>query len=428
MRNHARMSATTPGRKTKRRIPVFRCKLAGVTITVQRCRVKNGHHTARVVVQSGGKRRCRYFETAESAKAFAEVQKIEAQNSGARAAVEIGDNERRALLDAKGQLAPYRKTLADAVSFYVAHLKAVDRSATISAVIAELLAHKTREKKSVRYQRDLKSRLTRFEKDFGERPAASITPEEISHWMDRLKLQAYTVNNYRRLLGVLFNYAASSGFCEAGIIKKTIKIDQPDTETGILTVAESAALLRAAHDHVRAGVVIGLFAGVRDAELRRLDWRDVDIEGEVITIGPKIAKKKQRRVIPIRPNLRAWLEPLRQLAGPVLPDTYETKKLLTAARQAVGFGVKDAGGDIRPWPHNALRHSFASYSLAAWPNAPALARAMGNSVAMILKHYDALAKPVAAAAFWNLTPETTTPRGITMMNGTAQSEKTSKTA
>jgi hypothetical protein len=67
------------------------------------------------------------------------------------------------------------------------------------------------------------------------------------------------------------------------------------------------------------------------------------------------------------------------------------------------------------WPSNALRHSYASYALAQWPDAAALALEMGNSPAVILRHYRSLVKPAAAAAFWKITPDDKPDGKIAMM-------------
>jgi integrase len=171
-----------------------------------------------------------------------------------------------------------------------------------------------------------------------------------------------------------------------------------ETEVGILTVTQAAALLKAAHDRpeILPAIAIGLFAGVRDAEIHRLDWSEVGFESGFITIKPTKAKKKARRLIEIRPALRAWLEPLRQISGPVWPAGERGRILHEAAREAAG---------ITKWPHNALRHSFASYALAKWQNAAALALEMGNSAPVLMEHYREIVMPKDAEAFWSLTPD-----------------------
>ncbi len=56
------------------------------------------------------------------------------------------------------------------------------------------------------------------------------------------------------------------------------------------------------------------------------------------------------------------------------------------------------------WPQNALRHSFGSYHLAHFKDAAKLALEMGNSPAMIFKHYRELVKPKDAGVYWAIRP------------------------
>jgi integrase len=62
-------------------------------------------------------------------------------------------------------------------------------------------------------------------------------------------------------------------------------------------------------------VALGAFAGLRTAEIHRLEWQDIDFHGGHIIVGKHKAKTGQRRIIPVLPALKAWLEPLAQLQG-----------------------------------------------------------------------------------------------------------------
>ena len=388
-----------------RRKPIQRKKIAGGTITIQERTV--GKFVARVVVHVGGKSTTKGFETLEAAKAYALRQEIEAENAGTRAASTIGDKERRAMLDGAESLKPYGKTVADAVAFFLAHLKATAKSSTVAAMVKTLLAHKEAEGKAVRYRRDLKSRLGRFAVDFGTRPIGDITPEEISVWLSGLNLAPVGANNFRRCLAVLFNYAAERGFAPQNVMRRTVRMKQVEEEIEILTVGECDALIRNADASIRPALALALFCGVRDDEVRRLTWNAVDWEGDSLIIGANVSKVNQRRIVPLRENVKAWLAPLRQTGGLIHPVGRAAKAHLQAARAAAGFGTPAACKDdknLRPWPSNALRHSYASYAITQWPDAAALALEMGNSPAVILKHYRQLVKPAAAAAFWNITP------------------------
>jgi integrase len=101
--------------------------------------------------------------------------------------------------------------------------------------------------------------------------------------------------------------------------------------------------------------------------------------------------------VTMQPNLREWLLPLRKHRGGVTPDNFA--KQLEAARAAAG---------IEDWPDNGLRHSFASYHLAHFKDAKALALEMGHTNEdMIFTNYRQLVKPKEAERYWNIRPAAT---------------------
>jgi integrase len=70
--------------------------------------------------------------------------------------------------------------------------------------------------------------------------------------------------------------------------------------------------------------------------------------------------------------------------------------MLEATRVAAG---------IKHWPSNALRHSFASYHLAHFNDAAALALQLGHTDAgLVIAHYRQIVKPKDAEKYWNLFP------------------------
>jgi hypothetical protein len=76
------------------------------------------------------------------------------------------------------------------------------------------------------------------------------------------------------------------------------------------------------------------------------------------------------------------------------------KKIIEPAKRA-SSGKSEPGVQ---WKQNALRHSFGSYRLPALNDAPKLALEMGNSPAMIFRHYRELVKPAEAEKFWAIMP------------------------
>jgi integrase len=144
-------------------------------------------------------------------------------------------------------------------------------------------------------------------------------------------------------------------------------------------------------------VAIGLFAGLRSAELLRLDWSAVKFTERSIIIGANVAKKRSRRVVEINDTLAGWLPGCAKTKGPVveLPDQRTLYKRLAELATAAG---------LQKWADNGLRHSCASYSLALTGDAVRVAYQLGNSADMIHRHYKALVTKADAERFWALRP------------------------
>ena len=89
------------------------------------------------------------------------------------------------------------------------------------------------------------------------------------------------------------------------------------------TPNELRALLESAEGSMRAVIAIGGLAGLRTAELLRLDWEDVWHVPGHIEISSGKSKTRQRRLVEMCPALSAWLEPFRSLERGKLSDTTE---------------------------------------------------------------------------------------------------------
>jgi integrase len=76
----------------------------------------------------------------------------------------------------------------------------------------------------------------------------------------------------------------------------------------------------------------------------------------------------------------------------VTPPGYRV--LLESAREAAG---------IEQWPQNGLRHSFASYHLARFNDAAALALELGHTNSnLVFQHYRQLVRPKQAERYWKI--------------------------
>jgi integrase len=366
-------------------------------IKVRKYSDRNRPHIKFVVnYREAGKRKRKFFETEAAAKSEAAFRNAEIAKNGTEHA-EFPTSLRVMAQNAVEQLKPFGKTITDAVDQYIAHLKASEKSCSAEQLVNELVATKEKDGASVRHISDLRSRLKIFAKKFDGQMVATITTKQIDDWLRSLPVSPVTRNHYRRLIVLAFNFAVDSGYATSNPAEKTAKAKEGGGEIGILTITQAARLLESASKDVLPYVAIGLFAGLRRAEIERLDWSEIDFDSGLIEVTAKNAKTARRRHVTMQPALREWLLPLRKHKGNVTPgETF--RQLFDQARVAAG---------IAEWPDNALRHSFASYHLAHFKDAKALALEMGHTNEnMIFTNYRQLVKPKEAERYWNIVPAT----------------------
>jgi integrase len=395
-------------------------------IKLGKVKVGNGQRLWCVTWPKIGKGRNRqFFKDKTEAETVLQQKLVEQENQG-RSGLSFNERQRSEYLECAEKLqhvsvcqdkdcktcADYLKpagnvlgaTIRDAVNFYLPHLHATKRTCTATELVDELLEVKEADGASERYRSDLRSRLTQFSDSFDGKPVSEITSTQIDEWLRSRsgketgkRLAPVTRNNFRRVLIVAFNFARERGYCIGNPAEKTARAKIVEGTIGILNVDQTARLLESASAELVPYIAIGAFAGLRRAELERLDWREVDLQGGLIEVTAKKAKSARRRFVRIQPNLAKWLHPYAQLSGNVAPPKY--RELLDAAREAAG---------IERWPHNALRHSFASYHLARFNDAAALALELGHTNSnLVFQHYRQLVKPKQAEWYWKITPAPT---------------------
>lgn len=336
----------------------------------------------------------KYFHTKGEAQTYCELKNTELLNLG-REALEFPSWLRVMAQEGRRRLEPHGKTIDDAVSFYLDHLAKLKKSVLLTQAVNELIENRKAAGASEVYCYDLHLRLGRFCRDFPESNTEQISTQDLDEWLVGLNVAAVTRNTYRRDLTTLFSFCVTRGYSSSNPAEGTRAAKEVAQPVGILTVDEMTRLLSALPKSLVPYVAIGAFAGLRAAEVERLDWEHVDLEGGHIEVTAKNSKTARRRLVTILPNLNAWLEPLKAPNGPVIPANL--RWLLLDAREKAG---------LKRWPSNALRHSYASYHLAHFNDAAALALQMGHTTtSMIFEHYREVVKPKDAARYWEIIPK-----------------------
>ena len=162
--------------------------------------------------------------------------------------------------------------------------------------------------------------------------------EELDNWLRALPGSPKTRTNFRANIGVLFSLARQRRIITENPIEFTAKPKLPDDPPAVFAVDQLRALLEAAQrvePDVLPMLALGAFAGLRDAEIKRLDWAEVDRARKHIEITAVKAKSAKRRIVPIQANLAAWLRPYSEKMGRVVPDRYRGK--IERLRKAAGL-------------------------------------------------------------------------------------------
>ena len=371
---------------------------------------KHSFYRWRAMWVEGGRNQEKGFKHKNKAEEWAGKKEIELRNFGASDSLTL--DERSAVFESRADLDTAGITLREAIAIALELRRKELRSITVAELVGRVISDRERAGRSGRYLLDLRSRLGRFQKDFGPRSVATITRDELTDWIRGLGQSATSQNNYLRLIRVLFSEGVKGKFLDESPAKHVTEAKTTQTEVGTLSPAELVTLLNVAPAEMVPALAIGAFAGIRREEIKRLDWCEIDLTHLTIRIRPTKAKSARNRIVPIEENLAEWLRPYARTEGRIWAGNGDKK--FTVAIRAAGFGEpgsetkeeKKAGVKLRhPFPENGLRHSYATYWLAKYQDSGALSLHLGHANSRIVfDHYRAPVPAEDAAAYWSIRP------------------------
>jgi integrase len=283
----------------------------------------------------------------------------------------------------------------------------------------------------------LNCRVGFLENQFGEKLVSEILPAHVNEAIAQPGVTEETKQDNRRSISSFFSWCIDKQYCVTNPAKKTSRTRsaKDDAEPAILTLAEVRKLLATARNF-KGGklipyVALSLFTGIRPTELARISWEHLDLDAGTITIGAKLAKMRQRRIvefvqiterdkkgkeIKLPANLRDWLLPHAKEKTPFRGKNW--RKDFDALKKLIGFGSpdllpqrkkKETAAEVacrkalKPWTPDILRHTAISQHLAYFQHEGKTATWAGNSPDIIQRHYKGLVKPADAKEFWAIT-------------------------
>ena len=386
--------------------------LGNVTVTIYRRITPNGKTGFMLAYKQDGKRKFDSYPDEATAIQEANTKARQVSTLGVKAA-QLTDNELRACVATMDAVKPLNLPLGRAVEklleaveivgdvakvteacrFYAARNKRTTRK-SVAAVVAELLSIKESRGASARYMEDLRNRLARFADAF-RKDACNVSTADIQAWFDSQKFLPQNYMGFRRVIHLLFEFAVARGYAADNPAAALERVKVKHGETLVFTPPEIGKLLTAASPDFLPVLAIGAFAGLRSAEIERLEWSDIHFAEKFIVIGADRSKTAARRVVPVADNLAAWLAPYAGCKGKVWTGGHDQ------FYDAQGETAKAAG---LKWKANALRHSCASYMFALSNDAGRVAGFLGNSASVVHKHYRELVRPQDAQRWFNVKP------------------------
>jgi integrase len=355
-------------------------------------------------LSQSGKRERAFFKTRDKARDYAQEMETKHRALGTNI-LTIKPSLAEAALRAEEILTPTGASLVEAAQAFRKKWDALHSSCAFGLAIADYL-------KSRSDLRDTTLASYRYTLEKVCAPLhpitlSAITSEELNALL--LKKGATAARMHRANLGAFWRWAAKSprGWCQLEALEA---VEAPrvsnDSDIAILSPAAVRALLKAAEAEgpaAAAAYAIAVFGGVRMAELEKLTWGDVGDEN--IEIGKDVAKKHSRRLVPVCPTLKAWLDATRDNAeddSPIVPSNWDD--ISKAVRRRAGWKVSArllAGlvkaGKLKEmpkvtrgtWPTNACRHTCASVQIAIGTPLEELTFKFGHSGGhdMLRRHY-----------------------------------------
>ena len=306
------------------------------------------------------------------------------------------------------------RTLTEAVEGFSRTVATVKRQ-DLAAAIKEFIATEEprtksnngeRAQLSPKYHYNRAIQLRRFAGSFTGYAVSDLGKHDLDSFFGSKLISAFSSksrNHHRAALAQFFSWCVRKDYLPISHRLNEADAMRPEhantAEVAFYIPKEFRTLLDKTDKTMRPILAIGGLAGLRTAELLRLDWADVwCVRGHIEVTAGK-SKTRQRRLVEMCPALAAWLAPYRTLTTGKLWTGHEItfQQHFAALCEKVGVTRKA----------NGLRHAFCTYHFALHGNENLTAQQAGNAPAMIHAHYKGLATKKEAEAWFAVKPPKT---------------------
>ena len=228
--------------------------------------------------------------------------------------------------------------------------------------------------------RYLGNRLLKAKPEFGNRNFSELSVSECEEWLNAAFHTNPQFNKARAMLHGLFEFALRREWCDKNPIKRIERKKVIEREILPLKLSETKQLIKTAQRESPVYAVVAallVYTGIRPREVRRLTWRDIDIEEKTITVRSQCSKTGGVRQVEIPPVLNRLL----------IAHSSELKegKICPTDWQRRWRKIRDNSGFRERWVQDVLRHTYASFHAKRYANLPRLQLNMGHYDVSLLR-------------------------------------------
>lgn len=261
--------------------------------------------------------------------------------------------------------------------------------------VAELIVALRKAGRDKRYLSQLEALLNRFAIDRQGVPMAKVGLPMVESFLDGFHISSRST--IRSRLSGLFSFAVRRGYRLDNPCARLERVDLPDKPKRILSQAELLRLLAwmpRACPRLLPWFVLSTFCGLRPEEAEKTTPKEIHFKEGWIKVEAQTTKVRMRRVVYPKREAMRLLKAAVDYHPPVALSVQSRRSALNRATEHLHWPE---------WYQDVTRHSAASYWLAIEPDVAKVATMLGNSPAVLLKHYKALVTKKEAKKFWRLT-------------------------
>ena len=233
---------------------------------------------------------------------------------------------------------------------------------------------------SIRDIRYLGNRLIKSSPKLAECNFSEVSVSDCETWLSETFSTPSQFNKARTMFHGLFEFAFRREWCDRNPIKLIEKRKVVEKEIVPLTYAQAESLLKSAkvqkNSNCLPAVGLLLFAGIRPREVRRLKWKDIDLEENFITVRSQCSKTGGVRHVEIVPTLKRILTKHKgEDESAICPPNWRRK----------WKNIRENSGFKGTWVQDVLRHTYASYFAKRFRDLPRLQLNMGHRDLSLLR-------------------------------------------